>query len=93
MRMTREKGRSESGIRRQVVRDRARRFDRRDRVLEYQLVLSADLDDHGEFIEVLDARFKMAAIHRKIHGETIATREVEEEILIVDCADAAIGVQ
>ena len=68
----------------EVVRDRSRRADRGDGVLEHELVGAVDLDDHGEAIEILDAAFELASVEQ-MHddGEAIAARVVQEHVLDV----------
>ena len=65
-----------SGIRREIVGDRARRLDRGDRVLEDQLILTANFDDDRELVEILDQGVELPAVHQ-VNGDrhTIAARE------------------
>src|SRR3954471_24160439 len=76
---------SASGIvRGEVVRDRPRRADRRDRVLEHELVGAVYLDDHREAVEVLDARLELLAVNQlDDDGDAIAPRVVQEHVLDV----------
>src|SRR5205823_6014515 len=68
----------------EVVRDRSRRADRGDGVLENELVGAVDLDDHGEAIEILDAAFELASVEQmNDDGEAIAARVVQEHVLDV----------
>src|SRR5688572_17044577 len=69
---------------REVVRDRPLRGNRGDGVLEDQVIGAVDLDDHGEAIEVLDARVELPAVDEMdtdLH--LLAARIVEEHILDV----------
>src|SRR5436190_12314042 len=71
-------------MRGEVVRDRPRRADRGDGVLENELVGAVDLDDHGEAIEILDAAFELASVEQmNDDGEAIAARVVQEHVLDV----------
>src|SRR5439155_10879730 len=68
----------------EVVRDRSRRADRGDGVLENELVGAVDLDDHGEAIEILDAAFELASVEQMNDDrEAIAARVVQEHVLDV----------
>src|SRR5262245_4097137 len=68
----------------EVVRNRLRRLDRRDRVLEQHVVGAVLLDDDGETIEVLDAAVDLAAVHHADgDGELLAPHVIEENVLDV----------
>src|SRR5437764_15177903 len=68
----------------EVVRNRSRRTDRADGVLEDELVGAVDLDDHGEAIEILDAAFELASVEQmNDDGEAIAARVIQEHVLDV----------
>jgi hypothetical protein len=48
-------------MRREIIRDAARSADRRDGVLENQMIHARVLDDQRKAIEILDARFELTA--------------------------------
>src|SRR5688572_26578334 len=69
---------------RRVVRQRSRRLDGGNRVLENQVVAAVDLDDHRESIEALDDGIEPPAVHQlQRDDQPIATSLVEEDVLDV----------
>src|SRR6266850_6179133 len=69
-------------MRGEVIRHGSRRADRRDGMLEHQLVGAVHLDDHGKAVEVLDPAFELASVE-KMDGDddSIAARVVQEHVL------------
>src|SRR5688500_1828448 len=71
-------------LRGEVVGDGALRGNGGDRVLEHQVIGSIDLHDHGEAIEVLDARVELTAVDQmNVDRQSLAAREVEKYVLDV----------
>ena len=67
-----------------VAADAARRADRRNRVLEHEVVDAGVIDDQREAIEVLDAAFDRLAVEElDDDGQLLASGVVQEDVLDV----------
>src|SRR5262245_26839053 len=69
---------------REVVGDRSRSLDRRDRVLEDHVVRAALIEHEREPIEILDASVELGPVqHADRDVELLPTHVIEEDILNV----------
>ena len=58
------------------------------------MIGAVDLDDHGEAIEVLDARVELAAVDQvDADGQPLAPRVVEKDVLDVRLCGSRYGVR
>src|SRR5512138_1982984 len=82
--MTRGNGVRLRMLRREIVRDGARRGDGGNRVLEDELIAAVGFYHHGKLVEALDARVELPPIDQvQRHRQSIATRVIQEGVLNV----------